>query len=375
MSDVVQAGIIEHFSSIQDPRMVGKTDHLLIDIIVITVCGVLCGADDWVDIENFGKAKQEWLNTFLKLPNGIPSHDTFGRVFARIDPAQFERCFADWVQAVFKATHGQVVAIDGKTLRRSHDRAAGKAAIHMVSAWASHNRITLGQVKTDQKSNEITAIPDLLDLLNIHGCIVSIDAMGCQTKIATKIVSKGGDYMLALKGNQGTLHDDIELFFEHARQTEFKDIDYDYDETTDGEHGRIEIRRCWTISDLDWLDCKDKWTNLQTVVMIESERHIGDQVTKELRYYISSLPSDAKRLGSTIRAHWGIENEVHWILDVAFREDDSRMPNGHSAQNFAVIRRFALNLLKQDKTLKAGIKVKRKRAGWDEKYLLGLLDR
>jgi predicted transposase YbfD/YdcC len=270
-------------------------------------------------------------------------------------------------------TKGQVVAIDGKTLRRSYDKSSDKAAIHMVSAWASENGITLGQVKTEQKSNEIKAIPELLKTLEVKGCIITIDAMGCQKDIVARIIGKKADYVLAVKGNQKNLHEDIIRIFEEARSSDFQGIDYDFHESVDRGHGRIEIRRIWTISDINLIRGKEKWQQLKTIGMIESERHVGDEVSKDTRYYISSLDNNAEKFGGAVRTHWGIENSVHWILDVAFREDESRIRKGHAPENLAVIRHIALNLLKQEKTLKIGVKAKRLKAGWDNDYLLKVL--
>lgn len=288
-------------------------------------------------------------------------------------PEEFERCFVSWIHAVFKITGGQTVAIDGKTLRRSHDRSSGKAAIHMVGAWVAETGVSLGQVKTEDKSNEITAIPELLKLLDISGCIVTIDAMGCQKELARQICHQGADYVLALKGNQGNLHKDIQLFFEHAQECQFKDIPHQSYETTDGGHGRVEVRRHVTISDLHWLEDRAKWKNLNLIGMVQSQRHIGDNITRETRYYISSLPNDAKRFASAVRDHWTIENQLHWVLDIAFREDDCRVRDRNAASNLSILRRFALSLCKQEKTAKVGIKIKRKRAGWNNAYLLTLL--
>ena len=365
--------IIEHFSSLTDPRILLKTRHKLIDIIVITLCAVLAGADEWTEIAEFGRIKEKWFRTFLELPFGIPSHDTFGRVFSMIRPEEFEKCFLDWVRAAFQTIAPQVIAIDGKTLRHSYDRSSNKAAIHMVSAWATENRLVLGQVKTEEKSNEITAIPELLRVLALKGCIVTIDAMGCQREIVKQIVEQGADYVISLKGNQGTLHKEVELLLQSAKETGFKDLSHDTCETTDGEHGRIEIRRFTTTGEVDWFEDKSKWEKLTSFGMVESERQIGDKTTRDTRYYISSLPSDAKTFAHASRGHWGIENGLHWSLDVAFREDESRIRIGHAATNLGIIRHFALNLIKQDKTRKIGVKGSRKRAGWDGSYLHRLL--
>ena len=365
-----------HFSDLDDPRMDRTKRHGLLDIISITILGVLCGADTWVDVEQFGNSKREWLESFLEIPNGIPSHDTFGRVFSAIDAEQFQRCFIEWVKAVSDITEGQIVAIDGKTLRRSHDRGSGKAAIHMVGAWAKANRVVLGQVKVDDKSNEITAIPKLLEMLEISGCVVTIDAMGCQKSISRKIVDKGADYVLALKENQASLHEEVAETFEHALRTGFAQLEHDGYETVETSRNRLETRRCWVVSDAEHIsyfnECGE-WANLKSVVMVESVRVVDGETTRRRRYYISSLPDDANRLLEAVRGHWEIENCVHWSLDVSFGEDASRVRKGNSAEALSVIRRMALNLLKQESSLKVGIAAKRKRAGWDQNYLLKVL--
>lgn len=376
LEQMAVGSIAFHFGSITDPRVERSKKHKLLDIITITICGVICGADSWVDIVLFGESKKEWLKGFLELPNGIPSHDTFGDVFSRINPEQFRDCFIEWVRAIEELTKGKLVSIDGKTVRRSYDSLGGKEAIHMVSAWSSVNGLVLGQTKTDEKSNEITAIPELLKLLEISGCIVSIDAMGCQKEIAKAIVDKGADYVLSLKQNQGNLHEDVKELFDGAFQLGFDGIDCDTYETVEKGHGRIETRQCWTISnsqDLSYIRSLSEWKNLNSVAMVKAERRIGETVTVESRYYISSLKGDARQLLSAIRGHWGIENSLHWVLDIAFREDDSRVRKDNAPENLAVIRHIALNLLKQEKSLKVGVNAKRKRAGWDNGYLMKIL--
>lgn len=366
----------QHFSDLEDPRIDRTKHHRLLDIIAIAICGVICGADNWVDLELFGRSKEEWLKRFLSLPNGIPSHDTFGRVFARLDPEQFAQCFTSWVKAVSQLTQGQVVAIDGKTLRRSHDRSNGKSAIHVVSAWASANHLVLGQTKVDDKSNEITAIPELLEVLELSGCIVTIDAMGCQKAIASQIVAQGADYVLALKENQGQLYEEVVDTFERGLGSGFEGLGSDFHQTVGKGHGRIETRQCWVVSDvevLEHLNGKGAWEGLGSVAMVRSKRVIRDEEEVENRYYISSLPGDARQILEATRTHWEIENCVHWVLDIAFDEDDSRVRQGNAPQNFAVVRHIALNLLKTEQTSKGGVKARRKRAGWDEAYLLRVL--
>ena len=369
-----QSGSIkDHFSDIADPREFNKR-HKLIDIITIAVCAVVCGANSWEHIEVFGQSKLDWFKDFLQLPHGIPSHDTFGRVFALIDPDQFQQSFMSWVQAICQLSHGQVIAVDGKTLRRSHDKTNGKSAIHMVSAWASANGMVLGQVKTNEKSNEITAIPELIKSLEIQGCIITIDAMGCQKYISKTIIDKGADYVLALKDNQGTLHDNVELFFQDNFNNTANQSDLDFYQSTDGDHGRIEIRKYWTTSAIDWLQGKEAWKNLKTIGMVQRERHLGDDISFETSYYISSLDNDAKGFAHAVRSHWGIENSLHWVLDVSFREDESRIRKDNAPQNFAVLRHMALNLLRKETSLKKSVKSKQLRAGWDNDYLEKVLN-
>jgi len=368
--------ILDHFSSLTDPRVDRTKRHKLLDIMAIAICGSICGADTWVDIELFGNGKEGWLRTFLELPNGIPSHDTFGDVFARLDPEEFQRSFLEWIQAVAEVTKGQVIAVDGKTVRGSHDHSAGKQAIHMVNAWASANGLALGQVKVDRKSNEITAIPELLRLLDVSGCIVTIDAMGCQKEIAKQIVAGGADYILAVKENQGNLHADIHDLFEGAEAFAFADIPHETWQATTKGHGRVETRQCWTIADpvaLSYIADREAWPMLASVVKITALRCIGDETSNETRYFISSLAGDAKRMAQAVRSHWAIENSLHWVLDIAFREDESRVRKDHGPENLAVLRQMTLNLLKQDTSLRASIKSKRLNAGWKEDYLLNVL--
>jgi len=357
-----------HFGGLSDPRHHNKK-HKLIDIMTIAICATICGADTFKQIEDFGTAKIKWFKKFLELPFEIPSHDTFGRVFAIVDPKEFRSCFINWIQAVQDILAGQIIAVDGKTLRRSFDKSTDKKPIHMVSAWASESGFVLGQVKTDEKSNEITAIPQLLKMLELSGCIVTIDAMGCQKKIAETIVKKGADYLFSLKGNHGNLHDDVKLFFDGCLKDNFKDIPHSFYETVDGAHGRIETRKFWTVSDINWLYGKRLWKGLKSIGMVESERQIGDEISKERRFFITSLDSGAKTFGHAVRSHWGIENGLHWTLDIAFREDESRIRKDNSPENFAVLRHIALNLLKNEKTFKGSIKTKRLMAGWETSYL------
>lgn len=370
----VGSAVLAHFSVLDDPRIERTKKHSLNDILVISICGFICGIDNWVELELFGQSKEAWFRTFLDLPNGIPSHDTFGRVFAALDPESFSRCFMSWMKAVAETTEGEVVAIDGKTLRRSFDRAGKKAAIHMVSAWATGNGVVLGQVKTDEKSNEITAVPKLLELLRLEGCIVTLDAMGCQREVAQQVVDKGAHYVISLKGNQGKLHEEVARLFTEARDESFETLPHAYAETLEKDHGRIEKRRYWLTSRLDSVRRVEDWACLCSVGMVEAQRTIDGKTSTEVRYFISSLPGDdAKPFATAVRRHWEIENSLHWVLDVAFREDENRVRKDNAPENMAMLRHVALNLLKADKSKKAGVQARRKLAGWDADYLTRLL--
>ena len=365
----------EHFSNITDPRG-PNVSHQLFDIIALAILGTICGADGWVEIEQFGYQKLNWLRQYLLLPKGIPSHDTFGRVFAQIDPEEFQASFLKWVKALQQITQGQVIGIDGKQMRGSHDRYTGQRALYMVSAWAEQNQLVLGQRQVDEKSNEITAIPELLRLLEIKGCIVTVDAIGTQTKIAKQIIQAEGDYLLAVKHNQGKLYRDLEMLFSYDQQQDFQDAPYDYAKEVKKGHGRIDVRECWATSDPEYLACvgqAHKWANLQSIVMIVRKRIIDGQETIKTRFYISSLDAVAIRILKATRQHWSIENGLHWTLDIAFNEDRSRVRKDHAPANLAVLRHMAVNLLKQETSAKGGIKAKRLQAGWNEDYLIKVL--
>ncbi len=374
--------LIEHLSAISDPRINRTKDHELIDILVVAICALLCRAETFNDMEDFGKAKEQWFKTFLSLPNGIPSHDTFNRVFQALNPKEFQDAFLNWTQSVRQAIPDEIVAMDGKALRRALTR--NKNPRYIVSAWAEDNGLVLGQLKVDEKTNEITAVPQLLRTLELTGCIVTLDAMGCQKNIAKEIKEADAEYVLALKGNQETVHQEVKAFMDEtiaeaktwrpagvpssvaaARLATKKVVEKD--------HGRLETREYFLSTELDWFADKEQWEGLQTVGMVQATREINGKTSTERRYYISSLPLDIERFARAVRGHWSIENKVHWVMDVRFGEDQSRARNGHAAENLATLRRLALNLLKSEKTKKRGIRGKQNNASWDHAYLLKLL--
>lgn len=370
--DPKETSIHRAFENLTDPRTMINQKHPLINIIAITLCAVISGAETWVDIEDYGNCKRGFLGTFLDLRAGIPSHDTFGRVFRWLDPDELASSFYQWTRAVYELTQGEVIAVDGKCLRGSKDRTHGKAALYMVNAWATDNELMLEAERVTDKSNEITAMPRLLNLLDLKGCIVSIDAAGCQTAIAAQIVAQEGDYVLAVKGNQDTLLHDLILTFDDPKLPTFTDYVRQYDET----HGRDVVRECWVTAHPDLtqhINAYQAWPGLQSLVKIVSRRGTGPDLQLETRYFITSLPPDAAQLLRVVRRHWRVENSLHWVLDVAFREDDSRIRRDHAPENMALIRRAALNLVKHETSHKVGIKARRKMAGWNDDYLLKVL--
>jgi predicted transposase YbfD/YdcC len=362
--------ITDHFAQMEDPRVERTKRHKLIDILSIAICAVICGADSWVAIELYGCTKYEWLETFLELPNGIPSHDTFARVFAQLNPQQFQECFLNWMKSVQKITDGEIVAIDGKTLCGSHDKNSGHSAIQMVSAWATTNKLVLGQVKVDSKSNEITAIPELLKVLELAGCIVTIDAIGCQKEIVKLITQQDADYVITLKKNQGNLYESVEELFKSGISTNFQEFQHSTYKTEETGHGRHEIRHYAMLSGIQSrLDPDLVWSNFNSIGMVESVRQVDGKTTVETRYFISSLKDNAKQFANSVRSHWGIENSLHWVLDVALKEDDCRIRKDNAPQNFAVMRQIAVNLLGKEKRVKRGIKNKQFLAAMDNNYL------
>lgn len=381
-NQLAKTSLVAHLAEVADPRMERRKEHELVDILVIAVCTLLCVGETFNDMEDFGKAKYEWFKSFLKLRNGVPSHDTFNRVFAALDPKAFLDCFLRWTQSLRQAVSQEIVALDGKALRRALNK--DQSIKYVVSAWAESNGLVLGQLKVADKSNEISAVPELLRVLELGGCIVTMDAMGCQKTIAREIIEADADYVLALKGNQGTVHEEVKSFLDATLQerqatrprgakTSQAATTLASCETVDKEHGRLETRRYYQSDQLDWFADRSKWEGLKSVGLVEATREVEGKVSVERRYYLSSLPLGIENFARAVRGHWGIENKVHWLMDVWFREDQSRARTGYAAENLATLRRLALNLLKSEKTKKRAIRGKQLNASWDHAYLLKLL--
>lgn len=372
----IKVNFLDYFEGISDPRIERKKLYPMEEILLVAICGIICGSDGWKDLELFGKQKLEYLKTIMSFKNGIPTDDTFRRFFRVLEPDEFKRCFISWVKAL-QNNNPKFVSIDGKTLRRSYDRSYNKSAIHMVSAWCSEQGIVLGQFKTEDKSNEITSIPKLLELLSIEGAVITIDAMGCQKKIAKKIMEKKADYVLAVKDNQSALLDEITKFFNRHKALDYKERGYNFKqyEEADKGHGRIEIRKCTVIDQISWMNEQDKWQGLKSIAMVESTRIINDKTTTETRYYITSLPADTSNIATAVRSHWSIENSLHWVLDVTFNEDQSRIRKGNAPQNIAIVKHIALNMLKNSKSQFKGASIKglRKIAGWNNNAISTIL--
>lgn len=357
----------KHLDCIQDPRR-HNTRHQLYDMLIIALCATICGADSWTQVSEYGRSKIDWFKQFLELPNGIPAHDTFGRLFARLDPRGFQNFFAQWVRDIVDSLKGKTVGLDGKTLRGSQDRINGKSPVHMISAWVSEIHLVLGQLKTHDKSNEITAIPELIKTLSLEGAVVTIDAMGCQKKITQTIIEAKADYVIQVKENQQRLYQDIALFLQDAANGGCQSF-----ETIDGDHGRIETRQYFTTSDIDWMADKDLWSGIKTIAKVIRQREVNGKTSTENAYFISSLDNHAPTIAKAIREHWGIENGLHWCLDIAFREDHCRVRKDNAPENLGILRHMALNMLKRETSLKGGIQTKRLKAAWDQKYLLKVL--
>jgi predicted transposase YbfD/YdcC/predicted DNA-binding protein (UPF0251 family) len=372
MASAKSPSLEEHFAELTDPRRREGT-YPLINIVVIALCAAICGADDFVAIADWGALKKDWLSKFLDLSAGIPSHDRFNAIFRFIKPDEFEKCLLSWIADLHEATGGKIVAIDGKTLRRSFDKADGKSAIHMVSAWAAENQVSLGQVVTDAKSNEITAIPKLLEIIELSGSLVTIDAMGCQTEIAQKIVDQKADYVLAVKGNQPTPHEGIEDFFGEHTERDFEDVEASVHQTSEKGHGRPEDRFYYVCPAPKDLPDRERWPELKAIGMAINITIRDGKERSAVRYYILSRKMSARRFGEAVRGHWSIENRLHWQLDVTFQEDQCRVRKDHAGANCSILRRTALSLLKNNKTKKVGVKNKRLSAGWDDAYLEEIL--
>lgn len=374
-AEQVQQEWTTQFEELEDPRGLQGREHAFLSIVLIAILATIGGATGWEDIELYAQSHQVWLESFLDLSNGIPHADTYRRVFERVQPEALQRCFLGWVHQVVEATNSQVIPIDGKSIKGSYDRNKKQSALHVVSAWASEHRLLLGQVKVDNKSNEITAIPALLELLDITGCTITIDAMGTQTEIVGQIVAKGADYLLSLKANHPTLNAQVKAWFESAHSKGFEGIEHSYDRRIEAGHHRQENRQVWVVPATAIADLyqPSPWAGLQSVVMVIRVRQLWNKTTREVQFYLSSLPCDAQRIGRAIRAHWGIENQLHWVLDVTFGEDASRIRNGHSPENFSLMRRMAISLLNQETSTKRSLRQKAKRAAMDSNYMLKVL--
>ena len=359
--------ITEHFSNLEDPRIDRNKLHLLSDIMVLTICAMLSGAEGYEAIEEFGRNKEAWLRKLIPLKHGIPSHDCIRYVITRLPPKQFQSCFLSWAQAMKKELGGEVIAVDGKTSRRSHDRKRDRNPLHMVSAWGATNRLVLGQEETSEKSNEITAIPALLSLLELKGCIVTIDAMGCQRSIAAQIVHQSGDYVLGLKGNQGLLHEAVEDYFTVAHEAKFEGIEHSYRQEIDKGHGRLDIRHYWIVEDISTLPRTEQWENLRSIGMVERECIEGDATRIDKRYFINSITANAKIFANAVRGHWGVENRLHWRLDVVLADDDSRIRSGHAPAIMSTIRHMCMNLFESEGS-KLSMKKKRLKAAWNDDF-------
>ena len=384
MQNTAISPLKDHLLQLIDPRLKRRRKHELIDVLMIAVTALLCGAENFSHMAQFGKAKEAWLRTFLTLAHGIPSHDTFRRVFMLLAPEKFSSVFLSWTQSLRQAVGAEVVALDGKTVRRSFDSAKGQSAIHLVSAWASTNRLVLGQIKVDDKSNEITAVPELLRALELAGCIVTVDALNCQKNIAKEIQEADADYVMALKGNHGTAHEEIKTFLDAALEETLAPklpgaklsagaATLAAYETVDKGHGRVETRCYYQSAELDWFADLEGWEGLESVGMVEARREIRGKLTVERRYYLSSLPLDVQTFARAVREHWGVENQLHWVLDVQMNEDQNRARSGHAAENLGLLRRLALNQLRRDTRCQTGIKGKQLNASWDHAYLQSLL--
>jgi len=378
LNESMETSINQVFTILPDPRKERNQRHLFLDVVTIAIVSVLCGCDDWLEITAFAQAREDWFRQFLTLPNRIPSVDTFRRVFRFLDHRAFEKCFMKWTEQVCALTRGKIVSIDGKLLRGTRETSGSVQTVCIISAFAAENSMVLGQLATEAKSNEITAIPLLLEMLDIEDAIVTIDAAGCQKEIARKIIEKGGDYVFGLKGNQQTLHDEAENFFNQAFAAKFKYLKVDHFHTEEQSRNRYEVRDVYVVDDLDWLEVKNDWDGLMSLVIVRSQRTINEKTSTEDRYYISSLPSNAEQIGQAIRSHWTVENKLHWVLDVAYREDLCKSRKDNGAQNFSVLRRMTTNLIRQHKQkntkIKGGVKCRRKVAAWSDAYLQELLE-